>query len=114
MDSCWSCGNGHLFCSSLGVKRRFHRECWPVFIRVQWEAVWAVELVGGSSCLLSCCGPGLAVTVTGMPREETASHSLKQGSCVTAAESHYLSKQDSLIGKTDRSSLTPWGLWGQN
>lgn len=45
-----------------------------VYLRVQWEAVWAVGIVGGSSCLLSCCDPGLAVTVMDMHRErrETA------------------------------------------
>lgn len=61
--------------SSLGVKWKFCWEWWPAFIRESSGrqcGLW--ELVGGSSCLLSCHGPDLAVTVMDMHRErrETA------------------------------------------
>lgn len=60
---------GILKYSSLRVKWKFYWEWWPAFIREssgRQYGLWG--LVQGSSCLLSCCGPGFTITVMDMHR----------------------------------------------
>lgn len=78
-----------------------------VYWRVQWEAVWAVGISARQQLSAELLWP--------WPYCHSDGHEQKEETAML------IDKEDNsgeplpgLVGKIGRSSLTPWGRWGQN